>query len=117
MHGGGDRGDAKGGLDDGTPSLFAGTVLITDLAAKEDGDEGGENQEYDMKKIPEHGCRYCGVHNPASVVKCNTCSKWFCNGRGMPLVGRFHQFHACCSQATLLGRTSSTTWCAPSTRR
>lgn len=26
--------------------------------------------------------RYCGIHNPACVVKCNTCQKWFCNSRG-----------------------------------
>ena len=25
---------------------------------------------------------YCGIHNPASVVKCLVCSKWFCNSRG-----------------------------------
>ena len=27
-------------------------------------------------------CSYCGIHNPASVVKCLICSKWFCNSRG-----------------------------------
>ena len=28
--------------------------------------------------------RYCGIHNPASVVRCNlaSCRKWFCNSRG-----------------------------------
>lgn len=26
--------------------------------------------------------RYCGIHNPASVVKCLICQKWFCNSRG-----------------------------------
>lgn len=25
---------------------------------------------------------YCGIHSPASVVKCLICSKWFCNARG-----------------------------------
>src|SRR6266508_391296 len=25
---------------------------------------------------------YCGIHSPASVVKCLICSKWFCNSRG-----------------------------------
>lgn len=25
--------------------------------------------------------RYCGVHNPACVVKCLSSGKWFCNGR------------------------------------
>lgn len=35
-----------------------------------------------MDNLPPHGCKYCGIHNPACVVKCNTCSKWFCNSRG-----------------------------------
>ena len=26
--------------------------------------------------------RYCGIHSPASVVKCLTCNKWFCSARG-----------------------------------
>lgn len=28
-----------------------------------------------------HVCSYCGIHNPACVVKCLTSGKWFCNGR------------------------------------
>lgn len=50
--------------------------------------------------LPPHACRlvirwsllvlfslttspsYCGIHSPASVVKCLICSKWFCNSRG-----------------------------------
>jgi regulator of nonsense transcripts 1 len=51
--------------------------------------------------MPPHACRYalnfisamfwhllilnfsyCGIHSPASVVKCLVCSKWFCNSRG-----------------------------------
>jgi regulator of nonsense transcripts 1 len=35
-----------------------------------------------MKKVPPHACKYCGIHNPSSVVKCNACNKWFCNARG-----------------------------------
>lgn len=26
--------------------------------------------------------RYCGIHNSASVVKCLSCTKWFCSARG-----------------------------------
>lgn len=35
-------------------------------------------------ELPEHACKYCGIHSPASVVKCifPSCKKWFCNGRG-----------------------------------
>ncbi|KXN91430.1 Regulator of nonsense transcripts 1 [Leucoagaricus sp. SymC.cos] len=32
--------------------------------------------------LPLHACSYCGIHSPASVVKCLICSKWFCNSRG-----------------------------------
>ena len=27
-------------------------------------------------------CRYCGIHDPASVVFCLSTKKWFCNSRG-----------------------------------
>ncbi|KAL6052356.1 ATP-dependent helicase NAM7 [Balamuthia mandrillaris] len=44
-------------------------------------DEAGLDQP---RELPEHACRYCGIHNPACVVRCNfpSCRKWFCNGRG-----------------------------------
>lgn len=29
----------------------------------------------------EH-CAYCGVLNPESIIKCELCQKWFCNGSG-----------------------------------
>jgi regulator of nonsense transcripts 1 len=38
--------------------------------------------EYDLYQLPSHACRYCGVHDPACVVKCAQCDKWFCNSRG-----------------------------------
>lgn len=49
--------------------------------AFEDDDLAGEDFN---KKLPPHACNYCGVHNPACVVRCNvpSCRKWFCNGRG-----------------------------------
>ncbi|KAK5987558.1 Regulator of nonsense transcripts 1-like protein [Cladobotryum mycophilum] len=34
------------------------------------------------KELPAHACAYCGIHSPACVVKCLTCSKWFCSARG-----------------------------------
>lgn len=34
------------------------------------------------KELPPHACAYCGIHSPASVVKCLACNKWFCSGRG-----------------------------------
>ncbi|KAI5480920.1 ATP-dependent helicase NAM7 [Pseudohyphozyma bogoriensis] len=34
------------------------------------------------RELPPHACSYCGIHNPACVVKCLVCQKWFCNSRG-----------------------------------
>ena len=31
-------------------------------------------------RLPSHSCTYCTVHDPLCVAKCNSCSKWFCNG-------------------------------------
>ncbi|KAF4576358.1 hypothetical protein EYR40_000596 [Pleurotus pulmonarius] len=39
-------------------------------------------KEEDSVELPPHACSYCGIHSPASVVKCLICSKWFCNSRG-----------------------------------
>lgn len=33
------------------------------------------------KELPAHACAYCGIHSPASVVKCLPCGKWFCSGK------------------------------------
>ena len=32
--------------------------------------------------VPEYACNYCGISDPACVVKCVESGKWFCNGRG-----------------------------------
>eukprot|EP00397_Hematodinium_sp_SG-2012_P000957 GEMP01000958.1.p1 GENE.GEMP01000958.1~~GEMP01000958.1.p1 ORF type:complete len:998 (+),score=225.65 GEMP01000958.1:73-3066(+) len=44
-----------------------------------------DDVEYDFSDLPEHACRYCGIHDPNCVVKCNmpNCKKWFCNCRGL----------------------------------
>ena len=33
-------------------------------------------------ELPPHACAYCGIHNAGSVVKCLSCTKWFCSARG-----------------------------------
>ncbi|XP_022697814.1 regulator of nonsense transcripts 1-like isoform X2 [Varroa jacobsoni] len=33
-------------------------------------------------ELPAHACKYCGIHDPACVLQCNICKRWFCNGRG-----------------------------------
>ena len=55
---------------------------LSELSFDETGEE--EAVEYPLTEAPEHSCRYCGIHNPACVVRCNvpTCKKWFCNSRG-----------------------------------
>ncbi|CAK7269654.1 ATP-dependent RNA helicase [Sporothrix epigloea] len=43
---------------------------------------GEHEEEEEEKELPAHACAYCGIHSPASVVKCLACNKWFCNARG-----------------------------------
>ncbi|KAI9098698.1 RNA helicase-domain-containing protein [Phlyctochytrium arcticum] len=51
-----------------------------------------EDNQYDLeahddildeqpRDLPTHACKYCGIHNPCTVVECLGCSKWFCNAR------------------------------------
>ncbi|KAL2525251.1 Regulator of nonsense transcripts 1-like protein [Abeliophyllum distichum] len=55
---------------------------MSGLTFEETGDD--EGFEYGKEDFTEHACRYCGVANPACVVRCNvpSCRKWFCNSRG-----------------------------------
>ena len=39
-------------------------------------------EEVNEVEVPEHACSYCGLSDPACVVKCVDSKKWFCNGRG-----------------------------------
>ncbi|XP_031482358.1 regulator of nonsense transcripts 1 homolog [Nymphaea colorata] len=73
----GTKGRSNQGVAD---ALAAG---IGGLSFEETGDEEG----FEFGKggdFTEHACRYCGVQNPACVVRCNvpSCRKWFCNSRG-----------------------------------
>lgn len=49
-------------------------------------EETGDDDAFDYGKsdFTEHACKYCGISNPACVVRCNvaSCRKWFCNSRG-----------------------------------
>ncbi|XP_031098417.1 regulator of nonsense transcripts 1 homolog [Ipomoea triloba] len=50
-------------------------------------EETGDDEGFEFGKgdfAVEHACRYCGITNPACVVRCNvpSCRKWFCNSRG-----------------------------------
>lgn len=48
----------------------------------EEGDVEFEEEEPHLQELPPHACKYCGIHDPAAVVMCNSTKKWFCNGRG-----------------------------------
>jgi regulator of nonsense transcripts 1 len=45
-------------------------------------DNESEHDHHHDEQLPEYACSYCGIHNPSSMVKCSTCQKWFCNGKG-----------------------------------
>ncbi|XP_058084777.1 regulator of nonsense transcripts 1 homolog isoform X2 [Magnolia sinica] len=80
---------SKGRSGGGSGSSSSNQAAVDALAAgvgslnfEETGED--ENFEYGKGDFTEHACRYCGVQNPACVVRCNvpSCRKWFCNSRG-----------------------------------
>lgn len=76
---------SSGHANDIHPRLASITNDLADLQFEEEDDEGGGGGSgisgY-AKELPPHACKYCGIHDPATVVMCNNCKKWFCNGRG-----------------------------------
>lgn len=58
--------------------LAAITAGISDLQFEEEDDEAVAP----VQALPSHACKYCGIHEASTVVMCNVCKKWFCNGRG-----------------------------------
>jgi len=79
--------DDRGGLSQGEPvvSLLDQTTAELKFDDLDDMAEEFENT-FDPKNLPEYACRYCGIHDPASVMKCRGDGKWFCNSRlpGLP---------------------------------
>ena len=70
-----------------TPSVSkeTGDMIVSGLSGLSLADHGSEEEEEDEglpRELPPHACKYCGIHDPAAVVMCNTTKKWFCNGRG-----------------------------------
>lgn len=59
-----------------------GSELVTDVSNLTF--EEVEEEAVMGRGLPDHACKYCGIHNPACVVRCNfpACRKWFCNSRG-----------------------------------
>ncbi|PCH35143.1 ATP dependent helicase [Wolfiporia cocos MD-104 SS10] len=58
-------------------SSYGDIGVVDDVSIKDDVLKGEGQTD-----LPPHACSYCGIHSPASVVKCLICSKWFCNSRG-----------------------------------
>lgn len=82
-------GSATKGRASGSGSSSVNNQMVDALAAGMSGlnfEDTGDDDNYDYGKgdFTEHACRYCGVSNPACVVRCNvpSCRKWFCNSRG-----------------------------------
>ncbi|RHY34500.1 hypothetical protein DYB32_000902 [Aphanomyces invadans] len=57
------------------------STLMGNLDLEEDFEGGGQGVNIPVQ-LPSHACAYCGLHDPASVVKCVATDKWFCNSRG-----------------------------------
>ncbi|KAF5477696.1 hypothetical protein F2P56_004313 [Juglans regia] len=79
----------SGGHNNNSNHNNSNSQVVEALAAGMGGlnfEETGDDDSYDYRKgdFTEHACRYCGVSNPACVVRCNvpSCRKWFCNSRG-----------------------------------
>ncbi|XP_035667154.1 regulator of nonsense transcripts 1-like isoform X1 [Branchiostoma floridae] len=71
----GQDGSLQNGLDDG---IGAATQAMGELNFEEEEEE----DTYYTKDLPNHACKFCGIHDPNCVVMCGMCKKWFCNGRG-----------------------------------
>ncbi|CAI9784992.1 unnamed protein product [Fraxinus pennsylvanica] len=74
--------DSGSGVNNKEGVVEALAAGMSGLNFEETGDDDGF--EYGKGDFTEHACRYCGVTNPACVVRCNvsSCRKWFCNSRG-----------------------------------
>ncbi|XP_067642224.1 regulator of nonsense transcripts 1 homolog isoform X1 [Eurosta solidaginis] len=57
-------------------------ALANNLAELQFEEEDDDTSVLAVKELPTHACKYCGIHDPGTVVMCNNCKKWFCNGRG-----------------------------------
>ncbi len=72
------QGGGGGGEDGGDEVDRDGDSQALDDEGKREGEEDLAAEE---EEAPEHACRYCGLHNPASVARCKKTGGWFCNSR------------------------------------
>lgn len=71
----------RGDEDDST-EIYDDDDLESMVSAPIDGANGKSRHTDEEVELPSHACAYCGIHNPSSVVKCLSCTKWFCSARG-----------------------------------
>ena len=78
------EGDVDGLLDDEDDELSE-----SDASSS----ESGEDEEDRDGPPPPHACAYCGIRDPACVVKCVATDKWFCNSRHSTLPASCIVYH------------------------
>ena len=82
-----EEGDSEEETDDDDDDENDGDDDDDSANAAEDDDEDslltasddGYIDHYDEASLPPYACRYCGIHDPASVARCVDSNKWFCN--------------------------------------
>ena len=57
-------------------------VEVAGAAEADNGYADDAEEAFVDVELPEYACAYCGLSDPACVVKCVDSGKWFCNGRG-----------------------------------
>jgi hypothetical protein len=68
---------AHDGFYDGAGDGAAGTVELDFKETFDEDEEAPQLDEEAPKELPPHACNYCGIHNPASVVRCIKSNKWY----------------------------------------
>ncbi|KAL7005337.1 ATP-dependent RNA helicase [Cystobasidiomycetes sp. EMM_F5] len=81
------NGDGKGPATVNGHTSTAAGLIVEDGASENAAEDAAEELPAlpDTKlnfNSPLKSYSYCGIHSPASVVRCLICDKWFCNSRG-----------------------------------
>jgi regulator of nonsense transcripts 1 len=83
--------DLVAGLDIGSDSEVTEVTRSSETYFSSEYEEESEQEDeiipYDMNSLPEHACKYCGIHDPGCVARCTCCNRWFCNGKGTSNAG------------------------------
>ena len=72
-----DDDDEEGDFSDVSQAVNDDEEELTD--EEDDTAEYYTADHYDEDNLPAYACRYCGIHDPASVAMCVDSQKWFCN--------------------------------------